>query len=104
MVTPCALNNGIEMAELVENMPIRDKAKHCSVMCVVTNKCSQYSARALGITKELMDIIGPGNAEVADLEANEFGIQLAFIIHRLLKNFVLINAYMNIKPLSISYL
>lgn len=76
-ITPCALINGLPFAQTVNQLPIKDKAKHCTVMCYVTNKCSQYSARALGLTKELIDLLGPGNAERADLEANEFGIQLA---------------------------
>ncbi len=76
-ITPCALINGLPFAQTINRLPIKDKAKHCTVMCYVTNKCSQYSARALGLTKELIDLLGPGNAERADLEVNEFGIQLA---------------------------
>jgi hypothetical protein len=76
-ITPCALINGLPFAQSVNRLPIKDKAKHCTVMCFVTHKCSQYSARALGLTKELIDLLGPGNAERADLEANEYGIQVA---------------------------
>lgn len=54
-----------------------DKYKHCSVSCMLTLRCPAVDVLELGILKELADTIGPGNAEIADLRANYFGVALA---------------------------
>ena len=76
-ITPCAIKNGRAMAKELKEKPLLDKIKHCTLTCVVTQQCSQYSARSLGYVKEILDLLGMGQAEWDDLAANELGIQLA---------------------------
>lgn len=76
-ITYCAIKNGRAMAKELNEKPLLDKVKHCTLTCVVTQQCSQYSARSLGYLKEILDLMGMGNAEWDDLAANELGIQLA---------------------------
>jgi len=54
-----------------------DKYKHCAVSCMLTLRCPAVDVLELGILKELADTVGPGNAEVADLKADYFGVSLA---------------------------
>ena len=53
----------------------RDKFKHCGISCVMANECGPLSSLALGVSKELYDIFGPGEAELTDLIANMMGIK-----------------------------
>ena len=76
-ITPCAIKNGRAMAKELNEKPLLHKIKHCTLTCVVTQQCSQYSARSLGYVKEILDLMGMGNAEWDDLVANELGIQFA---------------------------
>lgn len=76
-VTPCAIKNGRDLARQLNQRPFNDKLKHCALMCGVTLACSAGAARSLGYAKEILDLLGLGQAERADLEANERGIQLA---------------------------
>jgi len=76
-ITYCAIKNGRSMAKELNEKPLLDKVKRCTLTCVVTQHCSQYSARSLGYLKEILDLMGMGNAEWDDLVANELGIELA---------------------------
>jgi hypothetical protein len=76
-ITPCAIKNGRAMAKELNEKPLKDKVKHCTLTCVVTQECSQYSARSLGYIKEILDLMGMGQADWDDISANELGIQLA---------------------------
>jgi hypothetical protein len=53
-----------------------DKFKHCSVSCLLTLRCPAVDVLELGILKEILDVVGPGNAEMADLRADYFGVEL----------------------------
>ncbi len=65
----------IEKVENIQN----DKLKHCSVTCMLTLRCGAADALELGLLKELKDLFGEGNAEWADLEANQTGAYQASI-------------------------
>lgn len=54
-----------------------DKFKHCGVSCYLTFKCRPGQVRLVGYFKELKDLLGPGNAEIADIKANSYGIKIA---------------------------
>ena len=54
-----------------------DKFKHCAVSCYLTLRCRPGQVRAVGLLKEFRDSFGYGNAEVADIRANFYGINLA---------------------------
>jgi hypothetical protein len=53
-----------------------DKYKHCAVSCMLTLRCPAIDVLELGILKELADTVGPGNAEIADLKADYYGVAL----------------------------
>ena len=55
----------------------RDKLKHCTLSCLVARKCPDAEIELVGLIKELVDLIGPGDADRADMEANRRGIQLS---------------------------
>lgn len=55
----------------------RDKLKHCTLSCLVARKCPDAEIELVGLIKELIDLIGPGDSDRADMEANRKGIQLA---------------------------
>jgi hypothetical protein len=65
----------IEKVEKFQN----DKLKHCSVTCMLTLRCGPIDALELGMLKEMKDLFGDGNAEWADLEANQTGAYQASI-------------------------
>lgn len=56
-----------------------DKLKHCAVTCMLTLRCGASDALQLGVLKEIKDLFGYGNAEWADLEANQTGAYLGTI-------------------------
>ncbi|TDP55201.1 hypothetical protein C8D79_0246 [Bacteriovorax stolpii] len=55
----------------------RDKFKHCSVSCMLTLRCGTLDAYSAGLLKELLDMMGMGNPETADIRANVAGITFA---------------------------
>lgn len=55
----------------------RDKFKHCSVSCMLTLRCGTLDAYSAGLLKELLDMMGMGNPETADIRANKAGISFA---------------------------
>lgn len=54
-----------------------DKYKHCAVSCMLALRCSPSDVLEIGILKELADVVGPGNAEMADLRADYKGVDIA---------------------------
>lgn len=52
----------------------RDKFKHCTLSCYLSLRCPSTEVWNLGLAKEFVDVFGPGNAEMADLEADMKGI------------------------------
>ena len=73
----CALSNVSEAKRWVENQTNQyDKFKHCSVSCYLTLRCNATEVWMVGALKEFKDLFDDGNAEVADLRADEYGISL----------------------------
>lgn len=60
----------------VEANGAHDKFKHCAVSCLLALRCPAVDVLELGILKELLDVVGPGNAEMNDLRADYHGVGL----------------------------
>ena len=73
----CPLLYLSSVKKMVESNGNFDKFKHCSVSCLLTLRCPADEVLELGILKELMDVVGPGSAEKADLKADYLGVKLA---------------------------
>ena len=54
-----------------------DKFKHCAVSCYLALRCPAGQVRAVGVLKEFRDLLGYGNAEIADIKADFYGVKLA---------------------------
>jgi hypothetical protein len=63
--------------KLVEKHGTFDKYKHCAVSCALALRCPANDVLELGALKELIDVVGPGNAEIDDLKADYDGVLLA---------------------------
>jgi len=73
----CAISNVSEAKRWVENQAnTYDKFKHCSVSCFLTLRCNATEVWMVGALKEFKDLFDDGNAEMADLHADEYGISL----------------------------
>lgn len=70
---------GCARAALGDRLPpgLPDKQKHCRAAALIAARCSVGEAALLGVMKEIRDLLGPGNAEWADLRANQAGIRCA---------------------------
>jgi RHS repeat-associated protein len=55
--------------------PDRDKYVHCLISCYMTVTCGTATAAAAGIGKEAEDLVGPGDPDWEDLEADYRGIR-----------------------------
>jgi hypothetical protein len=53
-----------------------DKNMHCVTSCLIALRCSALATYSIGVGKEIKDIFGPGNAEMADLRADRVGLDL----------------------------
>jgi hypothetical protein len=56
--------------------PISDKNMHCSASCILTLKCFSDDVLAIGIGKEILDILTPGDCDINDIRADLKGIRL----------------------------
>ncbi len=72
----CSLYNAFEVADKVLSLEY-DKAKHCSVSCMLARRCGVVDALELGALKEFTDIFGPGEADLRDISANLQGAKFA---------------------------
>lgn len=66
-----------DIAAKVEAPGYKDKYKHCSVSCMLTLRCGTLDPYSAGLLKEVLDMLGMGNPEMADIRANIAGIKLA---------------------------
>ena len=73
----CPLLYLSSVKKLVEANGQYDKFKHCSISCILTLKCPAVDVLEIGIIKEVIDAIGPGNAEMGDLKADYQGVKFA---------------------------
>lgn len=62
---------------LAEQNNSYDKFQHCAVSCYLARRCSATEVRAVGVLKEFRDLLGYGNPEMADIEADFYGVNLA---------------------------
>ena len=60
----------------VSRRPITDKNMHCSASCILTLKCYPEDVLAIGIVKEILDLLTPGDSDINDIRANLKGIRL----------------------------
>ena len=54
-----------------------DKVKHCSFSCILAMKCTRVESYTVGYIKEFADLLGMGEPDWADIEANKKGIKLS---------------------------
>lgn len=54
-----------------------DKNRHCTVSCMLALKCNDNEVMMIGVLKEFKDLLGPGDADAEDIEADALGISLA---------------------------
>lgn len=73
----CSMYHYKEVKKIVEANGSYDKYKHCAVSCLLALRCPASEVRQLGVIKEGLDVVGPGNAEMADLEADFRGVKFA---------------------------
>jgi hypothetical protein len=73
----CPLLYYSAVKKMVEENGSFDKYKHCAVSCALTLRCPATDVLELGVLKELIDVVGPGNAEINDLKADYEGVALA---------------------------
>lgn len=73
----CAVREGRIWYPKLKAMPIPDKAMHCTLSCHLALRCSRFESWTFGRFKEFYDIFGPGNAEWADLTADDEGLAIA---------------------------
>ena len=74
----CSLLNVKRVKAIAISHSRFDKNRHCSVSCMLTLKCGAVEAMSMGVLKEIQDLFGPGQADMADLAADAMGVDLAF--------------------------
>lgn len=70
----CSLLRAKKTVEFVNSQVSLDKAKHCSVSCILNLDCSKTEVYLFGLGKELADLLGAGEPDVDDIKANRIGI------------------------------
>lgn len=72
----CSLHHLKPVVAVAKKHSTYDKNLHCSVSCMLTLRCNSKEVLLVGYLKEFKDLLGPGNAERADIEADKYGISL----------------------------
>lgn len=72
----CKLSTIKAVRTEVQARKITDKNMHCSASCLLTLVCSPADVLAIGIAKELLDVVTPGDSDIEDLKADIKGIRL----------------------------
>lgn len=72
----CKLSTIRAVKAEVSSRLITDKNKHCSASCILTLKCFPEDVLAIGIAKEILDMLTPGDSDINDIRANLKGIRL----------------------------
>ncbi len=73
----CVMKNASPIIEIAQEANTTDKQKHCFVSCALTLKCEAGEVLLMGISKEIWDLITPGNADMEDIWADIKGIEFA---------------------------
>src|SRR5262245_32536429 len=70
---------GCMHAAMRDRLPagIPDAQAHCMATGLIARYCSVTEASLAGLGKELKDLLGPGDAQWNDLEADRFGVSCA---------------------------
>jgi hypothetical protein len=74
----CSIWHGRALYHELKASDLRDKTMHCTLSCALALRCPNIEVWNLGVLKELFDLLGFGDAEWADLEANYYGIRLSY--------------------------
>jgi hypothetical protein len=61
----------------LEPRHIPDKLAHCLATASISRQCSVFEAYGAGVTKEVKDLLGPGDAQGGDLRADAAGVRCA---------------------------
>ena len=72
----CSLKYLKPVVAVAKSHSTYDKNLHCAVSCMLTLRCNSKEVLLVGYLKEFKDLLGPGNAERADIEADKYGISL----------------------------
>ncbi len=73
----CSAIVGKNFYQELKPLAVSDKTKHCALSCYLALRCGSLESFHVGVIKEIFDLLGAGNAEIADLRANQQGITLA---------------------------
>ena len=73
----CSALVGRSFYQELKPLPVSDKTKHCALSCYLALRCGALESFNVGLVKEILDLLGAGNPEVADLRANQQGITMA---------------------------
>ena len=73
----CAYREAKKLRSIYLNKKYRDKSLHCIISCRMAHKCGKVGSWSIGIVKEIADLLGMGNPEMADIKANNYGIKLS---------------------------
>lgn len=65
------------VAEVPSSQEAGDKRAHCLGAARIAQRCSFFEAALASYAKELRDLFGDGNAELADIRAGRAGIRCA---------------------------
>jgi hypothetical protein len=72
-------SHGCMRAVVIDKVPadLPERRAHCIAAGLIARYCSSTEAYMAGAGKEVIDLIGPGNAEWADWKADRAGIDCA---------------------------
>lgn len=76
---PATSTLGCAQAVVRSRVPpdLPDKATHCVAVALIARNCSHPEAVLVAIGKEFQDLMGAGEAEWADLQADRAGLRCA---------------------------
>ncbi len=76
---PAQSSYGCMQAVVREKVPetLPDKHRHCLAGGLIARYCSLSEAYLAGLGKELRDLVGPGDAEWSDWQADRAGVRCA---------------------------
>jgi hypothetical protein len=73
----CSLYHSKRVIAVAKAHSQNDKNRHCTVSCMLALKCNDTEVMMIGLLKEFKDLLGPGDADQEDIEANALGISLS---------------------------
>lgn len=73
----CSALFGRSFYQELKPQPLVDKTKHCALSCYLALRCGGVESFQVGLIKEVLDLMGMGQADWADIRANQQGITMA---------------------------